>query len=297
MWIRSLIVMLVLGCPLVSYAASVSGGGGGASSLDQAFDGGQEIDSAYSETNSVRIGDGIRKTKKWCDATSGCVEKPDPLADTFWPIWPNFNGCIKDMEANSGLGANMLCVDPDAASTNLMYQFQTGYNPIGSIAPALYPRGAATGAEESIVTNQPRMYYLTLTDVDTDAADFSFLANAKLNGAATATFRLVGVSKHASPSGDIALDCAMTSFTPGTDTFTAHSTTGQVRITLTPSVQNRPVAATSSAHTINGGPIATGDVVYGSCEIDATATTSTQLSDFRLRGDVLIQLQQNSLSD
>lgn len=154
----------------------------------------------------------------------------------------------------------------------------------------LNPRGAATGAYESIVTNQPTDYYITVTDANTDAADFTFVVPARYAGATTATFRLTGVSKNASPSGNIDFDCAMTTFLPGTNTYTAHSTTGEVTALLTPATQNRPVAVTTAAHTINSGPLVAGEVVYGSCEVDATATTSAQLTDFRLKGWVLITL-------
>jgi len=154
----------------------------------------------------------------------------------------------------------------------------------------LNPRGAATGAYESIVSNQPTDYYLTVTDANTDAADFTFVVPAHYAGYTTATFRLHGVSKNASPSGNIDFDCAMSAYTPATDTFAAHVTTGEVAALMTPATQNRPVTVVTSAHTINGGPLAAGDVVHGSCEVDATATTSAQMTDFRLKGWVTITL-------
>jgi hypothetical protein len=193
--------------------------------------------------------------------------------------------------------ANMLCFDPDAASPNAMYQFQTGYKPLMSFPVPLEPRGAATSASESLTTNVPKQWYLTLTDANTDAADFSFPVTARMAGATTMTFRLVGVSTNASPSGNIDLDCAVTTYTPGTDTIAAHSTTGEVTALLTPATQYRPVAVTTSAHTINGGALVAGDVVYGSCEVDATATTSAQMTNFRLYGNVIVTLSANSWSD
>ena len=257
----------------------------------------KEITWAATESSAEAVGDGTRKIRRWCDATAGCIEKPDPIGDTYWRIWENFVGCIRDMEANSGLGLNVLCFDPDAATANGKYQFQPGYYPISSFLLPLEPRGAATAAPESIVTNQPKAWYLTVTDANTDAVDFSFPVTAKMAGATTATFRLIGVSKNASPSGNIDFDCAVSSYTPGTDTFAAHVTTGEVTALLTPATQNRPVAVTTSAHTMNGGALVAGDVVFGSCEVDATATTSAQMTDFRLWGYVLVQLSTNSLSD
>ena len=252
-----------------------------------------EITWATNETTSAKIGDGTRKLKVWGDVTSGVMLKPEPLADSAWRCWTNFNCLIRDEEA----GATVLTIDPDAATANLKYQFGTNYKPIASFMVPLEPRGAATSATESIVSNQPKQWFLTVTDSNSDAADFSFPVTAKMAGATTATFRLIGVSKNATPANNIAFTCAMTSYTPGTDTFAAHSTTGEVTITLTPATQNRPVAATSGAHTINGGALVTGDVLFGSCEVDATLTTSAQMSDFRLLGYVLVQLSVNSWSD
>jgi hypothetical protein len=202
------------------------------------------------------------------------------------------NCILYDVEGD----AAMLTIDPDAASPNAMYQFGSAYKPIMTLLLPLSPRGAASISEESQITDQPKSWWITLTDANTDAADFSFPITAKMVGATTATFRLIGSSNHASPSGNIDLDCAMSTFTPGTDTFTAHVTTGEVTALLTPATTDRPVAVTTSAHTINGTLIA-GDIIFGSCEVDASATTSTQMTDFRLWGFVQVSLSANSLSD
>lgn len=260
--------------------------------LDAAYDGGRVIDGATLAA-PVEISNGTQGVEIGGDATLGGFIRPKPLGDSTWRCWTNFNCIIRDEEA----AATMFTIDPDAASKNAMYQFGTNYKPIASFLLPLEPRGAATSAAESITTNVEKAWYLTVTDADTDAADFSFPVTARMAGATTATFRLVGVSTNASPSGNIALDCAMSTYTPGTDTLAAHSTTGQQRITLTPATQYRPVAGTSSAHTINGGSLVEGDIVYGSCEVDATATTSAQMTNFRLWGNVLVQLSVNSWSD
>lgn len=261
--------------------------------LDGAFDNGKIIDGATNLANAFRIGDGTTYLCLFTDATLGPRIKPCTDANIRTYIENGFTWGLYDIEGD----ADMFVVDPDAASKNAMYQFGSNYKPIASFLLPLEPRGAATSATESITTNVEKSWYLTVTDADTDAADFSFPVTARMAGATTATFRLVGVSNNASPSGNIAFDCAMTTYTPGTDTLAAHSTTGQQRITLTPATQYRPVAATSSAHTINGGALVEGDIVYGSCEVDATATTSTQMTNFRLWGNVLVQLSINSWSD
>ena len=246
--------------------------------------------------NPLRVGDNSAATTDICtytSATLGGVVGPCSAADTKTPIYTNKNWCWFDVEA----GSCIMTIDPDAASKNAMYQFTTAYKPSISFMVPLIPRGAASGNYESIVSNQPSEYYLTITDANTDAADFSFSVTGRMDGATTATLRLIGVSKNASPSGNIDLDCAMTTYTPGTDNFAALSTTGEVTALLTPATQNRPVAVTTSAHTINGGALVGGDIVFGSCEVDASATTSGQMTDFRLWGYAIVTLSANSISD
>lgn len=85
------------------------GGGGGVTGWPWLGDP-DEATWALSEETSLKIGDGTRKLKIWGDATNGVMAKPDPLADSVWRIWPNFNGYIKDEENNS----NMVVIDPDA---------------------------------------------------------------------------------------------------------------------------------------------------------------------------------------
>jgi hypothetical protein len=148
----------------------------------------------------------------------------------------------------------------------------------------------------SIVANQPKDYYATVTDADTDALDFVFPITKRMEGMTTATVRLVGVSDNATPSGNIGFHCAMKAYRPGTDTFGAHDTTGEQAVTLTPATQNRPVAATSAAITING-TVADGGLMYGSCEVSAANTTSAQLTDFFLSARAVIALSVNSISD
>lgn len=309
-------------------AAALIGGTG----LDAAHAAGNEITGATS-ANPVILGNGTQKAKHYGDATMGYVIEPVPLGNTYWRIWTDFEGCVRDQENNS----NVFCINPDAFSTGSgTVTMQTGEQFVGSnlgieltesdtnptcasgnytlyadtsearikkcvngrasdltsysVMLPLNPRGAASSTLESITTNVVGDYYLTLTDANTDAADFQLLVppGSALIGATTATFKLVGVSKNAAPSGDIDFDCAITAFVPGTDTLAAHATTGEVTALLTPATQHREVSVTTSAHTINGGALAAGDKLHGSCEVDATATTSAQMSDFRLWGWVLV---------
>lgn len=266
--------------------------------MGQTADAGRVIGNAVSSATGVDIGStvaneyvsiyrdsvlGPRVTCKIAGVTDGC-NKGFLLKD-------GFNFIIQDESGN-----NLLNFEPNAADSNTQYGL--GAKPAKlTFGVPLNPRGAATGGYESIVTDQPNDYYLTVTDANTDAADFTFLVSNRMAGATTATFRLAGVSKNATPSGNIDFDCAMSTFTPGTDTYTAHVTTGEVTALLTPATRSRPVAVTTASHTINGGPLVAGDIVKGSCEVDAGATTSAQMTDFRLEGYVWVTLDMNSLSD
>jgi hypothetical protein len=272
----------------------VQGGGltSEADTLDTVFDRGKVIDGANSLANAVRIGDG---TTPWCiytDASDGPILTPCTDSNVRTRIPTDFTWALRDVEG----AADIVTVDPDAASKNAMYQFGTNYRLLASLSVPLSPRGAATMTETSIVANQPKSWWGTLTDVDTDAFDFYFPITKKMEGATTATVRLVGVSDHASPSGNVQLHCAMKAYRPGTDTYGAHDTTGEQAVTLTPATQNRPVGATSAAITING-TVADGGEMIGSCEVSASGTTSAQLTDFFLRGFATIQFLVNSWSD
>ena len=170
----------------------------------------------------------------------------------------------------------------------------TWLNESGTIRfkPPLYvpltKRGAVTISEESIVTDQPTDYWAIVTDTATDSLDFRIPATANLAAVTTGTVRLIGVSKNLSPSGDIVLHCAMKFVRPGTDTYAAHTTTGEVAVTLTPATQNRSVAATSAPITLNG-TYAAGAQIEGSCQVDPALTTSGQLTDFRLLATALLE--------
>lgn len=69
-----------------------------------------EITTANSEANAVMEGDGTNKVKRWWDATLGYVIKPEPLGNTAWRCWTNFNCIVRDEEGDK----TFLTIDPDA---------------------------------------------------------------------------------------------------------------------------------------------------------------------------------------
>ena len=263
--------------------------------IDQAFDNSStgKITGA-TESKPVQVCDTAGTTcwDIYVHSSLGPIIEANPAANSRQRIATNKTGGFYDVEG----AADILTIDPDAASVNAMYQFGTAYKPIGSAYVSLTERGATTIALENIVTNQPKAYWATVTDANTDALDFHLPIISRMVGITTITVRLVGVSKNATPSGNIVFTCAVQAIRPGTDTYVAHSVTGEQTITLTPATQNRAVAATSPAITING-TVADGGEIWGSCEVDASGTTSAQMTDFRAKASAVVQWSANSLSD
>lgn len=273
-------------------ASAVTGGSSTPVGLDDAFTVDPEITTATS-ANPMKVGNGTQKGKLYGDATKGFVIEPDPLGDSAWRCWTNFNCVIRDEEG----AATIFTIDPDAASKNAMYQFGSNYKPLASIPVTLFPGGAASYSEASIVTNQPKGGWIQVTDADTDYVGFRAVVTGKMVGATTATIRVYGASDNASPSGSIVLTCAIRSNRPGTDTYAAMTfSSGNPSITLTPATQNRPVSAVSSAVTISG-TVAEFAELEGACHVHSSSTTSAQLTDFFLRSEAIVQLLVNSWSD
>jgi hypothetical protein len=261
--------------------------------LQSAFSFGKAITGANSEANCFRPGTLTQYLCIYHDSVEGLIVKPEPLADTVLRIWPGQTLNLLDV---AGVG-NMWVFDPAAGTKNAMYQFGANYKPVASLYVSLEAdTGSTTMTLTAPVSNQPKAYWGTLTDSNSDGFSFHFPVTKKMEGATTLTVRLWGLSDNASPSGNIVLDCAAKSSRPGTDTDTAHDTTGEQAVTLTPAVQNRSVTGVSSAITING-TVAEHAIINGACQVNASGTTSAQLTDFFLRGEAEIQLLVNSISD
>ena len=283
--------IIVTGMGTTAVASKSGGGSTAAVTLGQAATNGRVIASATTAT-PVEIGNGVQGVEVGGDAALGGFIRPKPIGDSPWNCWALYNCVLVDRNTNNPI----LTINPLGASPRLKFTFNSGFTLLGSVPVALYPRGAASYSESSIVANQPKSGWVKITDADTDAVDFRTVVTGKMTGATTATVRLYGVSDHATPSGNIVFNCAIRSNRPGTDTYVAHSTTGEQAITLTPATQNRPVSAVTSSITING-TVAEFAELEGSCEVNAASTTSAQLTDFFLRAEALVQLSVNSWSD
>jgi hypothetical protein len=261
--------------------------------LQEAFDNNNTISGSTSEDNCFQVGDNPNFFCILFDPTEGFLIKTIPSSHTRQRIDVGKTGGWSDVEGQCD-GER---ITPAAGSPNAVYQYDCAHTKVKASAfVALSARGSATMTESQPVAGMPKTWWGTLTDSDSDAFDFSFPITKRMEGATTATVRLIGLSDNASPSGNVELDCAMKAYRPGTDTFGAHDTTGEQAVVLTPATQNRSVGATSSSITING-TIADGGIMLGACEVDATNTTSAQLTDFFLYGFATIQFLTNSRSD
>lgn len=88
-------------------------GGGSAQGLDANFDLQPKIDGATT-AKPFEVGNGVQAMEAIGDPTLGAFWRPKPLGDTPWYIWPNFEGCVKDVENGY---TNFFCINPDAFST------------------------------------------------------------------------------------------------------------------------------------------------------------------------------------
>lgn len=293
-WVNTATGKACIAISVATGAAVWDCGAGANLGLGQVITNNPIFSGATSDTTGPEIGSSTLREALYDDPAYGIRHKCKPIE------------CNGDLYAPAGRTSGIYSADlfnyvfkfdPAGANPNARWLFpETTSRPIGSAYVSLTERGATTIALEGIVSNQPKTYWATVTDSNSDALDFNLPITKKMVGITTITVRLVGVSKNASPSGNIVFTCAVKAIRPGTDTYVAHDTTGEQTITLTPATQNRPVAATSAAIPING-TVAEGGELWGSCEVDATGTTSAQMTDFRLKAFALVQWSVNSLSD
>lgn len=271
---------------------------GGIPSIQQASDVGRVIGNATSTATSTDIGsiaDG-EFVSIYRDATLGprvTCKMPAGIdkCNKGFTVHDGFNFIIGDQNGN--LLTNW---EPNALTS--YEQWALGAKKILAAwdVPLEVHSGVATIALAQPVAGEAKKYWGTLTDSASDAFSASFTATKAMEGATSATVRLVGMSTDASPANDVQLECSLVSARPGTDTTTSHSTSNKQTITLTPAVQNRRVSAVSSAITING-TVAANAIIDLVCNVNAVGTTSTQLANFFLLGTAHVQWLKSSMSN
>ncbi len=245
-----------------------------ADTLDTVFDRGKTIDGANSVANAVRIGDGTTPICLYTDATIGPQVRPCTDAATRTVIPTNFTWSLFDEETGLATGL-METVDPDAASTLLMWQYpNAAYRPKKSIwfgAGSLSTDGTQAAAPAEVTINSgPKIW--TIITTDNDAATIYGSVKMPDNwDAGTVTFDHVYLQTAADTSalnGDIAAQCRGNGEAPSSTwgTEVAIDDAG-----VTGSNQND---MTTSAAVTPAGTCAAGDMLYFRYQLDATGTTT-----------------------
>lgn len=256
-----------------SYAQNSSdGGGGGAGTLDQAFDGGNEINGATS-ANPVIIGNGTQKGKLYGDPTKGFVIEPDPLGDSAWRCWTNFNCIIRDEEA----GATIFTIDPDAASTRLMYEFGSNYRPRGYFyvpASAFVGDGTNCPSSASAVTinSGPKVYTMICGSGANGDMDFDVVMPMDWDGG-TLVFEPSYTQTAANTSAmhsDVKSQCRGAGETPSSTWGTP------VNIDDAAVTGSSAEDKTLSGAVTPAGTCTAGDHLYGRYTLDVTGTTTPE---------------------
>ena len=266
---------------------------GAAVTLDQAFDNGNEIDNSVCTGSSFRISEGGDDFWEFCiDGNDLPVQRAFcngaacPREDT---IPTNQTYTLHDEEGAS----NMLIIDPDAATVNEIWGYQTGYQPLVTAEVILRPIGDCTVAEEAIVAADPVDDWITCVDTTGDSVTFNYKITNKIVNDTTVKITLLAVNKNASPSGTFTLDCAAQAVRPDTDSYAAHNTTGEQALSFTTfDTQSRPQEV-SATFTLNG-TLAVGAHIKGQCDVSAAPA---QIADIRLHGTALLEVSADSISD
>lgn len=240
--------------------------------LDTAFDNGSEINGA-TLANPAIIGNGTQAVEVGGDATLGGFIRPKPLGDSLWRIWTNYNGCIRDEEG----AANMLCFDPDAATTRLMGEYMSGYRPRGYFyvsASAFTGDGTNCPSSSSAITinSGPKVQAMICGSSANGDMDFDVVMPMDWDGTDLifeATYRQTAANTSAMNS-DIKAQCRGAGETPSITWGTAvpiddAAVSGS-------SIEDK----TASAAVTPAGTCAAGDHLFVRYTLDVTGTTTPE---------------------
>lgn len=185
-----------------------------------------------------------------------------------------------------------------ARLTSTGWEFTGTARPVQSIEVDSFERAACSYAVEVFTANKPKMGLYTCTDSDADGFDFDFLTPANWD-AGTVTVTLKGLSKNATPTGNVVLSCSGNAVSDG-DVIPDKNETGQQNVTLGLATQYKEEIGTSAPITLNGTPAA-GDHVYMHCDIDATLTTAgttgDEIADVRIHPYVKVSYTKTKISE
>lgn len=243
-------------------------------SLDIAYDGGRVVDGATLAA-PVEIGNGIQGVEIGGDATLGGFIRPKPLGDSTWRCWTNFNCIIRDEES----AATMFTIDPDAASTRLMYEFGANYRPRGYFfvsAGAFVGDGTncPTSATAVTINSGPRVFTMICGSGANGDMDFDVVMPMDWDGG-TLIFEASYTQTAANTSAmnsDIKAQCRGAGETPSSTWGTA------IAIDDAAVTGSSAEDKTASAAVTPAGTCAAGDHLFVRYTLDVTGTTTTEAS-------------------
>lgn len=279
---RMLLAAVVLLWSPVVYAASIGGGGAGGSSsttLEQAATNGRVITGATS-ASPVEIGNGTQAVEVGGDATLGGFVRPKPLGDTNWNIWPNFEGCIKDLEAV----ATMLCFNPDGTTAKDKYSLKPGYYFQKSVylsAWSLYGDGTNCPSRPTVVTISNQQYPSFIC-TENNSSRLKFAIPMPPNWDGGTVFFEPYYSQTAADTGSVLLDAAAACRATGTAFNGTYGT--EVNIDDAVLVGSGAIESTLSAAITPNGTCAASNWLYGYLDVDATTNPTTAAATLNFVG-------------
>ncbi len=249
----------------------------------------KEITWANSLANAMRVGDGVTPGCFFTDATLGFLGIPCTASNTSTLVLTNFNWMLWDQEGAAAIET----VDPDAASTLAMWTYGAAYRPKKSVqflADSFNMQGGCTlNTGVALITAGLIEPYITCTDSDAAGFHRSLIMPDNWDGG-TLTFKVALTNVNAAPADnyeiDFSAECEANSEVIGTTI----SATGEQPATFdfdntgtcTTACAQFDLAMVTTAAVTPNGTCAAGNLLRVQGQIDATATTTTQVADVKI---------------
>lgn len=265
--------------PAVMGSGGGGSGGGAAVTLETAKTNGRVVTSATSAA-PVEIGNGTQGFEAGGDATLGGFIRPKPLGDTNWNIWPNFEGCIKDLEAV----ATMLCFNPDGATAKDKYPLKPGYYFLKSVylsAWSLYGDGTNCPSRPTVVTISNQQY-ASFICTENNSSRLKFSLPMRTNWDGGVIYIKPHYAQTAADTGSVALEVAAACRAFGTAFNGTYGT--EVDVDDAVLVGSGAIESTLSAAVTPNGTCAAGDILFVYIDVDATDNPTTAAATLNFIG-------------
>lgn len=264
-----------------------------ADTLQTVFARGDEITGANGQANCFKVGNG---TVKWCiyyDSVAGLIIEPSSPADARQRIPIDYTGGFFDVEGD----ADILVIDPDAASINAMYLFTAGYRPLKSIywdAGSITPDGTnCTAPTEQALNSSEKTWALSCADSNSSIMSGKIRMPKAWDGG-TVTFILSlfhGTTETITFAGDFSAMCRRSGSTDVINSTYGTAVAADVSITTANEIEE----ATTTAVTPNGTCTGGSTWLLWRYVVDA-ANFSANAANSKVLG-VTMQYSTSSLSD